>query len=529
MNLSRQKQIRQQLNRKTQKKIAQATQSRIAALSNSANWLPAPQPGKQTEMYNHPADVLFVGGAAGSSKTFFLLLDSAKPEYIKTPGYNCVIFRKSYPQLTNPGGIVDESKNLYQKIGGRYTSKPPTWRWDAFNSQIAFRPLQYDDTVYDYQGAQFARIGFDELTHLSAIQFFYLLSRNRSACGVKPQVRATMNPDADSWVAQFIQWYWNPETGYPIMERSGKLRYFVRISNETYWADSKQELIEAHYDQLAPVVEASNGLVTFDDMVKSFSFIAATIYDNPALLKINPQYLSNLNALDEVEKQRLLFGNWKIRHDSGLVFDSNWFSIIDIEELPRDPLIKVRFWDLAATAREDAGLSACYTAGCLIGMVGVNIYIFDLQVIQVKGGDVIYPIKGCAMADGVGTKIRFELEGGASGKIVQESFTEEITKMDRRYDVKAIKPDKSKLQRALPLATQARLGYVYLIRGEWNGEFLAAVEGFDGLRRPRVNDIIDAATGAFEQITNPANTVTIDVDTQLVGYSGHGHSNSGYL
>jgi predicted phage terminase large subunit-like protein len=477
-------------------------------------------------MFNHPADVLFVGGAAGSSKTFFLLIDSAKQEFVRTPGYNCVIFRRSYPQLTNPGGIVDESKVLYGKIGGRYTSKPPTWRWDAFNSQVAFRPLQYDDSIYDYMGAQFARIGFDELTHFSATQFYYMLSRNRSACGVKPQVRATMNPDADSWVSSFIQWYWNPETGYPIMERSGVMRYFLRLNNTTHWGDTREELIEQHYDQLAPVVEASNGLVTFNDMIKSFSFIAATIYDNPALLKVNPQYLSNLNSLDEVEKQRLLFGNWKIRHDSGLVFDSNWFEIID--EMPREPLIKIRFWDLAATAREDAGSSSCSTAGCLIGMLGSNIYIMDLQVLQVKGGDVIHPIRGCAIGDGIGTKIRFELEGGASGKIVEEGFTNEIQKLDRRYDVKAIKPDKSKLQRALPLATQARLGYVYLLRSEWNGDFLSACEAFDGLRRPRVNDIIDAVTGAFEQATNPANTIIVDTETTLAGYE-NATQTTGYL
>lgn len=521
--------ILSRLNPRNQKLISRATRSRAASkASGVSDWLPPPQEGKQTEMYEHPADVLFVGGAAGSAKTFFLLLDSAKPDFIRTEGYNCVIFRRSYPQLTNPGGIVDESKTLYRKIGGRYLSKPPTWRWDVYNSQVAFRPLQYEDTVYEYQGSQFARIGFDELTHFSQDQFFYLLSRNRSACGVKPQVRATMNPDADSWVSSFIQWYWNPETGYPIMERSGVIRYFVRFNNQTFWGDNKQELIAEHYDKLAPVVDASHGIVTFDDMVKSFSFIAATIYDNPALLKVNPQYLANLNSLDEVEKQRLLFGNWKIRHDSGLVFDSNWFTIIGYEELPREPLIKVRFWDLAATAREDAGADSCSTAGCLMGMIGVNVYIFDLQVLQIKGGDVINPIKGCAMVDGISTKIRFELEGGASGKIVEESFTNEITKMDKRYDIKAIKPDKSKMQRALPLATQARLGYVYLIRGEWNGEFLSAVEGFDGLRRPRINDIIDAATGAFEQVTHPQNAMILEPESTIAGYAGYSQS-AGYI
>ena len=49
-----------------------------------------------------------------------------------------------------------------------------------------------------------ALICFDELTHFTAHQFFYMVSRNRSTCGVRPYIRATCNPDADSWVADFL-------------------------------------------------------------------------------------------------------------------------------------------------------------------------------------------------------------------------------------------------------------------------------------------------------------------------------------
>ena len=60
-----------------------------------------------------------------------------------------------------------------------------------------------------------------------------MLSRNRSTCGVTPYVRATCNPDADSWVAKFIEWWIDQDTGYPIPERSGKLRWFIRTSAGT--------------------------------------------------------------------------------------------------------------------------------------------------------------------------------------------------------------------------------------------------------------------------------------------------------
>ena len=87
----------------------------------------------------------------------------------------------------------------------------------AGNINVGFIP------IYDGQGAQVP--GFDELTHSTKSQFFYMMSRNRSMCGVRPYIRATCNPDADSWVAEFISWWIDQETGLPIPERAGKVRY----------------------------------------------------------------------------------------------------------------------------------------------------------------------------------------------------------------------------------------------------------------------------------------------------------------
>ncbi len=89
------------------------------------------------------------------------------------------------------------------------------WRWPRAG-KIKFSHLQFETTVYDWQGAQIALICFDELTHFTAHQFFYMVSRNRSTCGVKPYIRATCNPDADSWVADFLAWWIDRETGLPI-------------------------------------------------------------------------------------------------------------------------------------------------------------------------------------------------------------------------------------------------------------------------------------------------------------------------
>ncbi len=66
--------------------------------------------------------------------------------------------------------------------------------------------MEHEKNCYDWQGTEIAYLGFDELTHFTEKQFYYLLSRNRSVSGVKPYVRATCNPDADSWVAKLIDW-----------------------------------------------------------------------------------------------------------------------------------------------------------------------------------------------------------------------------------------------------------------------------------------------------------------------------------
>jgi hypothetical protein len=42
--------------------------------------------------------------------------------------------------------------------------------------------MEYEKNAFDHQGLQYAFIGFDELTHFTKKQFFYLMSRNRSTC-----------------------------------------------------------------------------------------------------------------------------------------------------------------------------------------------------------------------------------------------------------------------------------------------------------------------------------------------------------
>jgi hypothetical protein len=70
-----------------------------------------------------------------------------------------------------------------------------TLKW-AFPSgmSVQFAHMQHAKDRFDWDGSQIPCIGFDQLESFEEIQFWYMFSRNRSVCGVKPYVIATCNP-----------------------------------------------------------------------------------------------------------------------------------------------------------------------------------------------------------------------------------------------------------------------------------------------------------------------------------------------
>ncbi len=261
-----------------------------------------PHSGPQEQFLASPADIAIYGGAAGGGKTYALLLEPLR--HVANAAFASVIFRQTYPQIASPGGLKDESAKIYPRFGGELNETAMRWKFPS-GATVQFSHMQYEKDKFAWQGAQIPLIGFDELTHFSESQFFYMLSRNRSLCGVRPYVRATCNPDAGSWVAKFIEWWIDPGSGYPIPERAGQLRWFVRLGDDIIWGESPEEL-------------ATHGVPP-----KSVAFIPAKLEDNPTLMREDPGYRANLLALPRVERERLLGGNWKVSEDA--VIDTEWF------------------------------------------------------------------------------------------------------------------------------------------------------------------------------------------------------------
>jgi len=456
-----------------------------------------PQPGKQTEFLSSPADIVIYGGGAGSGKTFGILLDPLR--HIKeVKGFGAVIFRRETPQITNEGGLLDESRDIYLSQGGIVRESPKIdWSFPPFNNRIHFDHLQYEKTCQSYDGSQICYIGFDQLESFTEYQFFYMFSRNRSTCGTRPCIRATCNPDAESWLvtrngqwgAGFISW-WIGEDGYPIEERSGIVRHFLRDGNAFIWGDTKEELIEKFPGR----------------QPKSVTFIPAKLSDNPILERINHEYRGNLQALSYVEQERLLHGNWKIKPIAGTVFNRAWFGeTIALKDVPRSENV-VRYWDMAATRPKRRGHDPDWTAGLKMCRIDNIYYVLDIYRTRDNPGEVALARKSITASDKMqcqSIKIREEQEGGASGKTV---IFLQARDQFQGTDYMGVPSTGSKEARAVPASRAAFNQLIKVVSAPWNDLFFAELEAFpDG----KHDDVCDCFSGAFnvlaQSFRNPAN------------------------
>ena len=278
-----------------------------------------PQVGYQQIALSSPADIVIGGAAAFVGKTFALLLDPLR--HIAVPNFGGVIFRRTSVQIRNEGGLWDTSMKLYRLVNAEARESSLDWKFPS-GAKISFRHLEYEKNKYDWQGSQIPFLGFDELTHFTESMFFYLLSRNRSDCGVKPYVRATCNPDPESWVFKLISWWIDIDTGFPILERRGKLRYFIKYGENYIWGDSYEEVYEKSEHIIAPMIEASG--LKARDFIKSITFVSGSIYNKKGL-ENDPSYPGNLLSQDEDTRRQLLEGRWKISNSPNDVYEHDPF------------------------------------------------------------------------------------------------------------------------------------------------------------------------------------------------------------
>ena len=398
--------------------------------------------------------------------------------------------------MTRDGGLWEESYKLYDNVKGaspRLGDKQWVFKDKDNNvcSKVTFAYLN-EQNLQTWKGSQICLIGYDELCDFEEKWFFFMLSRNRSVCGVAPYIRATCNPDPDSWVAEFISWWIDPKTGYAIPERSGVIRWMIRRDEKIYWADTKEELWERF------------NLTTEEEKMepRSVTFIASSIYDNKELLKVNPQYLGNLKAMAEVERERFLKGNWKIKPAAGKYFRRSQVQML--ENVPDDIISTCRAWDFAATEKADNN-DPDFTSGVLMGKrKNGRFIVLDVINVRVSAGDVEKVLKNTALSDrarwGRLCQIHIPQDPGASGKIVATSYTKALA----GFPVKSERVTGSKILRATPFASQWQNGNVDVLVADWNDMYLSQLEFFP---EGKHDDMVDASSDSFNELAEPTFSV----------------------
>ncbi len=441
-----------------------------------------PQPGPQTEVLTTSADIAIYGGGAGGGKSYALLLEPIR--HFNNQKFGGVIFRRNSTQVRNEGGLWDDSVSLYGGLGAHPRQAQLEWVFPS-GMRMKFGHLEHERSVFDWQGSQIPFIGFDELTHFTEKQFWYMLSRNRSTSGVAGYVRATCNPDADSWVRKLIDW-WIDGEGYPIHELSGVIRWFIRQNDEIIWGDSRKELIAQYGEQQLP---------------KSLTFIPSTVYDNQILLKKDPSYLANLKALSRVDRLRLEGGNWNVRATAGMMFQSEWFPVVDA--IPAGWVQACRFWDRAATKPTGENTDPDWTRGLKLLKYRDGSYVVaDLKSLRDTPGQVENLVRNVASHDGEDVRIKSQQDPGSAGVAEAEHFV----RMLAGYDARVETMPKDKITRAKPVSAQSEIGNIRVLRAPWNGEFFRELENFpDGAH----DDIVDVLSGAFNELAKGASSFDV--------------------
>lgn len=375
------------------------------------------------------------GGAAGGGKSDALLM--AALQYVDVPGYAAILFRKTYQDLSLPGGLIPRSHEWLAGTDAKWDNTTKSWRFPS-GASLSFGYMDSQLDHYRYQGSEFQFIGWDELTQFTEAKYQYMYSRLRSTVSINVpfRVRGATNPGGvgHNWV---------------------KRRFIDQKSKEP-------------------------GAV----------FIPAKVYDNPHI-KIT-EYVNSLNYLDPVTRERYLNGDWVIA-EAGQMFRREWYGD-PVEVVPQN-LLKVVAWDLAATEFEE-GKDPDYTAGCVMGRDAAGIY-YILNMIRVRRtpADVESIIRQTAVINGHETDYWMEQEPGSSGVNTIDRYKRVVL---RGWYFRGEKTTGKKADRARPFSSMVQSGNVRLVNGPWINDFLDEGDAFPAGNH---DDQIDACSLAFAKLS----------------------------
>jgi predicted phage terminase large subunit-like protein len=407
-------------------------------------WIPHCPTPKQAYFLTLPHREALFGGAAGGGKSDSLLM--AALQYVDTPGYAAMIFRRTYADLSLPGAIMDRSKDWLSGTPAKWNDNTKTWTFPS-KATLTFAYLEHENDKYRYQGSELQFVGFDELTQFPETVYRYLFSRIRRLQGavVPLRMRGATNPGGagHEWVMQRF-----------LIEREPERR-----------------------------------------------FVFSTLDDNPHLDR--DEYLKSLSELDPYTRAQLLNGDWFAR-PPGTKFQRHWFPIVD--QAPAAGRT-VRFWDLAATEKSANNGDPDWTCGALVSTHEGRYYIRDMRRDRATPAGVESLIKQTAELDGKSIPIWMEQEPGSSGVKVIDDYARRVL---AGWTFRGVRSTGPKELRANPVSSAAEAGNVLLVRGAWNTAFLDEAEAFPGGQHDDQIDAVSGAVAQLTGDALPYGWLTGD-------------------
>ena len=263
-------------------------------------------PGPQEEFLSAGERDVLYGGAAGGGKSFALLADPLR--YCHNPNHRGLLLRRTLDELTE---LIDKSRQLYTKAfpGAKFRESKSTWHFPS-GATIWFTYLDRDKDVTRFQGQAFNWIGIDEITQYPTPYVWdYLRSRLRSTDPELQEnlyMRCTANPGGvGGWWVKKMYIEGTPENkAFPAFDIDTR-KTFV-------WPSGHEKAGQPLFFR---------------------KFVPARLTDNPHLMA-DGQYEAMLRSLPDVERKRLLEGDWDVAEGAAFPEFSRTKHVVEPFDLP---------------------------------------------------------------------------------------------------------------------------------------------------------------------------------------------------
>lgn len=408
---------------------------------------------KQEAFLRLPSVEAFYGGAAGPGKSTAMLMGAL--QYADVPGYAALLLRRTYGDLALPGALMDVAKEWLGHTDARWSAATKTWSFPR-GGTITFGHLLHEEGKRRYAGAAFQFIGFDELTQFTETQYTFLFSRLR-----KPK-RSVVGAAPDGTTIRDV----------PLRMRSA--------SNP---GGSGHEWVRRR-------------LVRAETRHPGAVFLPALLVENPHI--DYESYLESLSHLSEIERQRLIRGDWSAK-DAGTIFDTSKLRVVTDADLAEAGwgvtaagrparIRRARCWDIAATEPSAAAVDPDYTVGTLLSMCeGSGLWLIeDVVRVRVASHDVESAIAATCRLDGRGVPVWITQEPGAAGKSLVNHYARNVLRGIAAVHGWRETGDKETRAR-IPAAAIGR-GLVAMREGAFVGSVLDELDAFPNAAH---DDIVD--------------------------------------